>query len=74
MCETGGETEAHEVGANRHDDWNFRCRVESRVLVLAKELAGLNVDVIVTQANGVVAAVHNHVGCFASFNLLLHDG
>jgi putative ABC transport system substrate-binding protein len=45
-------------GRNLHIEYRTAAGDESRVPVLAKELAGLNVDVIVTQANGVVAAVH----------------
>jgi len=45
-------------GKNLQIEYRTAAGYESRVLVLAKELAGLNVDVIVTQANGVVAAVH----------------
>jgi putative tryptophan/tyrosine transport system substrate-binding protein len=45
-------------GKNLQIEYRTAAGDESRVPVLAKELAGLNVDVIVTQANGVVAAVH----------------
>jgi len=45
-------------GRNLHIEYRTAAGDESRVPVLAKELAGLHVDVIVTQANGVVAAVH----------------